>query len=800
MSHLRQAFRSLCKTPGFTVVALLTLALGIGANTAMFSLVNALLFKSAPYPEPDQLVRLRRTSSESQTWPHSLPDLRDLAAHSRSLASVTPFQWWTYSLSEPGSPAERLAGLIVSADLFATLGIQPMLGRSFRPEEQQPGRDGVVILSYEFWQGHFAGAADIVGRTLRIDGEANLIIGVFPEKFSYPMLWGRIDVWKPLPLTPDWRQDRSVHWVNAMARLRPGVSLDQAEAELNGLAAGLAREYPATNAGSGVRLEPLHRSATNATQRNLTWFALGLSGFVLLIACANLANLQLARVAIRTREFAIRAALGASRLRLMHQLIVESVLLSVLGGAAGLLLALWINQALGHQLRFGAGFTIPLDTTVLGFAVFASVATGILFGTVPAWVVARANPNHALKAQARGSTGDRSQHRLRHGLVIAEVALSLILLSGAGFFIRGLQRFMQRDVGWETSGLLTASVSLPENRYDYRARLGFHRLLEQRLAALPGVEQAALATSVPIADYSSANPVFVEGRAALEPGREPLAYEAMVTPSFFPTLHIPLVAGRLFPDDLRPDGPPVAIINESMAHQLFLDENPLGKRLGSLSDPGYRYEIIGVVRDVGLAAFGASSEKRMQIYRPLVQQPWGYVTMILRASAPQTLAAPLRRLVAELNPDLPVNNVRTVRQAIDSYQHNFYIINGVLGGFAVLGLGLCAVGLYGVIAGLVVQRIPEFGIRLALGATPGSVLGLVLGKGLRLALYGTLLGLAGSLALIHVLSALLPDLPGQDFFTFTLNVVLIFAVSLLACWLPARRATKVDPMVALRAE
>jgi putative ABC transport system permease protein len=800
MPFLRQAFRSLFQTPGFTIVALLTLTLGIGANTAMFSLVNALLFKSAPYPEPDQLIRLRRTSSQSQTWPHSLSDLRDVAAHTRSLASLTSFQWWTYSLSEPGSPAERLPGVMVSANLCATLGIQPMLGRGFRPEEQQPGRDGVVILSYDFWQVHFGGAADAIGRTLRVDGETNLVIGVFPEKFSYPMLWGRVDIWKPLPLTPDWRQDRSVHWVNAMARLKPDVSLEQTEIELNGIAAQLAREYPATNAGSGFHLEPLNRSATSATQRNLTWFALGLSGFVLLIACANLANLQLARIAVRAREFAIRAALGASRLRLMQQLITESVLLSLLGGSAGLLLALWINQALGHQLRFGAGFTIPLDTKVLGFAVIASVTTGILFGTVPAWVVARADPNSALKAQARGSTGDRSQHRLRHGLVIAEVALSLVLLSGAGFFIRGLQRFMQRDVGWETSGLLTGSISMPENRYDYRERRGFHQLLEQRLAALPGVEQVALATSIPIVDFSSANPLFVEGRPSAAPGHEPMAYQAMVTPSFFPTLHIPLVAGQLFPPDPRPNGPPIAVINESMAHQLFPNENPIGQRIGALASPDYRYEIIGVVRDVGLAAYGANSEKRMQIYRPLVQEPWGYVTMILRASAPQTLAAPLRRLVGELDPDLPLNNLRTVRQTIDGYQHNFYVINGVLGGFAVLGLGLCAVGLYGVIAGLVVQRIPEFGVRLALGSTPQNILALVLGQGLRLAFYGTLLGLAGSLALIRFLSALLPGLPGQDFVTFSLNVVLLFAVSILACWFPARRATKVDPMVALRAD
>ncbi|HWA86795.1 MAG TPA: ABC transporter permease [Opitutus sp.] len=800
MSTIRQALRSLAKTPGFTLVALLTLALGIGANTAMFSLVNALLFKSGPYPQSEQLVRLRRTSSQSQTWPLSLPDLRDVAATSRSFSSLFPFQWHAYSLTETGGPAVRLSGMMASADLFSTLGIQPMIGRGFTADEQQPGADRVVLLSYEFWQNRYGGDRDIIGRVIRLDSEANIVIGVLPERFSYPMLWGRVDIWKPLTLTPDWRQERSEHWLNAVARLKPGVLIDAAGAELDGIAAQLAREYPLTNAGSGLHLEPLHLSATNATQRNLSWLALALSGFVLLIACANLANLQLARTAVRTREFAIRAALGASRWRLMKQLLIESVLLSVLGGSAGLLIALWINQALGHELRFGPSFTIPLDTPVLLFAALASVTTGILFGTVPAWIVGRADPNNAIKSQARGSTGDRSQHRLRQGLVIAEVALSLVLLSGAGFFIRGLQRFMQRDVGWETSGLLTANISLPQTRYDYRQTRGFHELLEQRLAALPGVESAALATSIPIVEYSSPDPIIVEGKPMPKPGEEPKAYQAMVTPSFFPTLHIPLVSGQLFSKHVDPNGPPIALINESLARQLFPNENPIGHRIAAGADPDYRWEIIGVVRDVGLAAYGADTEKRMQIYRPLAQNPWGWTTIILRSSLPDTLAAPLRRLVADLDPDLPVGNIRTVRETIDSYQHNFYVINGVLGGFALLGLALCAVGIYGVLAGLVVQRLPEFGIRLALGASPQNVLHLVLRQGLRLALLGSLVGLAGSLALVRYLSSVVPGLPGQDYATFALNVVVIFAVAALACWQPARRATKADPMTALRAE
>ncbi|HVU22553.1 MAG TPA: ABC transporter permease [Opitutus sp.] len=800
MSTLRQALRSLANTPGFTLVALLTLALGIGANTAMFSLVNTLLFKSAPYPRSEQLVRLRRTSSQSQTWPLSLPDLQDIRDTSRSFSSLTPFQWHAYNLTETGGPAVRLSGMMASADLFATLGIQPMIGRGFTRDEQQPGADRVVVLSYEFWQDHFGGDRDVIGKTIRLDSETNIIIGVFPERFSYPMLWGRVDIWKPLALIPDWRQDRSEHWLNAVARLKPGITIEQAGAELDGVANQLARQYPATNAGSGLSLEPLHRSATNATQRNLSWLALALSGFVLLIACANLANLQLARTAVRAREFAIRAALGASRWRLMKQLLVESVLLSVIGGNAGLLLALWINQALGHELRFGPSFTIPLDTSVLLFAALASVSTGILFGTMPAWIVAKADPNNAIKSQARGSTGDRSQHHLRQGLVVAEVALSLVLLSGAGFFIRGLQRFMERDPGWDTSSLLTATISLPQARYNYRETRGFHELLEQRLATLPGVDHAALATSIPIVDWGSPDPIFVEGQPMPKPGEEPKAFQAMVTPSFFPTLRISLVAGRMFPKRVDPNGPNIALINESLARQLFPNESPLGHRIAAVGDPNYRWEIVGVVRDVGLAAYGSTTEKRMQIYRPLAQNPWSWTTIVLRSSVPESLAGPLRQLVAELDADVPVAGIRTVRQTIDSYQHNFYVINGVLGGFALLGLALCAVGIYGVLAGLVVQRLPEFGIRLALGASPQNVLRLVLGQGLRLALFGSLLGLGGSMALVRYLASVVPGLPGQDYLSFAFNVVVIFAVAALACWEPARRATKADPMTALRAE
>ncbi|MFA5057720.1 MAG: ABC transporter permease [Opitutaceae bacterium] len=799
LSDLRFALRSLLKSPGYTAVALVTLALGIGVNTAMFGVVRTLLLRPAPW----QLVRIFRTSPQSQAWPHSLPNFRDTQSQSGTLASAAAYCLWSYSLAEPGQPAEQLPGATVSAGLFATLGVQPMLGRSFTSEEQQPGKDRVAVLSYDCWQQRFAGDLQIIGHTLRLDGENITVIGVMPASFAYPLFWGRVDVWRPIKLLDDWREDRGTNWLNVIARLKPGVAIEAAQTEMDGIAARLARQFPANNAGIGLRLVPLHQSATGAIDRRVSWLTFGLAGCVLLIACANLANLQLARAAAGARDFAIRAALGASRRRLMCQLLGESLLLSLSGGALGLLLAAWVNDALVQRLTLagGARADFSLDRPVLGFALLASLATGMIFGIVPAWVASRTDLQAALKRQMRGSTGDRSQQRLRHGLIIAEVALALILLGGAGFFIRGLQRFLHRDLGWQTTGLLTGTLTLPENRYPTTAqRRSFYERLEERLATLPGVQHLALGTSLPTWSFGSSGPVFVEGRPAPAPGREPLIYSAMVSSGYFATLQIPLVAGRLFPARLRPDRPRVVIINETMARTLWPGEDPIGKRISSSADDPQWEEVIGVVRDVGFAANFGTPDTRLQAYRPLVFDPWGYVTIALRAAAPETLAGPLRRLVAELDPDLPVAELRTVRQTVDRYQHNFYVINDVLSGFALLGLLLAAIGLYGVIAKLVVQRMPEFGIRLALGATPSSILWLVLRTGFRLVVLGSAVGLAGTYVLLQLLGAALPGLPGQDPLALGLTVITLALTTGFACWLPARRATRVDPMIALRAE
>jgi predicted permease len=808
MSSLRYAVRSLLKTPGFTAIALLTLALGIGVNTAMFSMTNTLLLQPAPYPGADRLVRVFRTSPQSRTWPHSAPDLQDERAQSHVFDSLAAFQWWSFSLSEPGSPAERVRGLVASAEFFSTLGVQPALGRAFTADEQQPGRDQVVVLTHVLWQRRFAGNPAIIGRAIRIDGANLTVIGVLPATFAYPLLWGQLEAVRPLVLAADWQHSRGNHWLGAIARLKPGIPLPEAQAELDGIAARLSQQYPDTNAGTGLRLVPLHASAMDDTGRNVTWLTLGLAGFVLLIACANLANLQLARSAGRARDFAIRTALGASRARLMRQLLAESTVLALTGGALGLVIAVWVNDLLGHRLNLGGdtGVPIALDWSVLGFALVASLAAALLSGTVPAWLAGRTDVNHALKQQGRGATGDRSRHRFRHTLIAAEIAFALVLLTGAGFFLRGLQRFTDRDPGWQTAGLLTGTLTLPDtlagDRYvKPEARLAFYDRLVQRLAALPGVEHAALASSVPISSYNSSRNFSVEGRADPAAGQEPLADHVFVTPGFFTTLGLQLVAGREFPASIRADSPRVAVINETMARQFWPNESAVGKRIGG-TDPKERewVEVVGVVRDVGFVASLGLPDTRFQVYRPLVQEPWGYLTIALRAAAPNSLAEPLRRAVAELDADLPVADIRTIGQAVDRAQHNVHVANQLLAGFALLGLGLAAVGLYGVISSLVVQRTQEFGIRVALGAQSGQVLWLVLGQGLRLALQGSVAGILGAFVTIKLLTALFPGLPGQDYLVLGGNVVLLFSAALLACLIPARRATKVDPLVALRAE
>jgi putative ABC transport system permease protein len=801
---MKHALRQLAKSPGFTAVALLTLALGIGVNTSMFSVLYALLFHT-PYTDDSRLVRVYRTAPQSQRWPHSVANYLDHRTQSNSFERVAAISWTTFNLAEAGQPAERIRGQNVSADYFPLLGVEPEIGRTFTAEEDAPGKNGVIVLSHRTWMQRFGGERSAIGRQLRINAEPVTIIGVMPERFDVSHLWGPVEAWRPIAFSDRSRQSRDNNYLAEIARLKPGVTLEQAQAEMTALAARLAAAYPATNAQSSLRLVPLGRSGQDASGEQITWLIGALAGFVLLIACANLANLQFARHAARAREQAIRAALGASRWRLIRCVLTESVLLSLAGGALGLLVALWCNDIL--RSRFAAsgmpGLAIFVDWRALAFTFSAALVTGIAFGALPAWFSSRPDLQDALKAGARGSTASRSQHRLRHALIVGEVALALTLLAGAGFFLRGLDRFLQRDPGWRIDGLVTGYVGLRGKNYttDDQRRLFTDRLLE-KMAALPGVESVAVGSSLPTWGFTSSNNFVVEGQPQPAAGRAPLSSIAAVSPDYFSTIGLRLMRGRLFDVTDLPDKPAPVIINETLARTLFPGEDPIGRRVGDsgpyMANPRV---IVGIVSDAGAAGNFGNADSTFQMYRPLAQTPLNSLALAVRSSqAPEIIARDLRRVVTEIDADQPVYEVGPVRAEVARELAGMRLAGYSLAFFALLGVLLAAVGIYGVISGFVVQRTTEIGIRLALGAQLRDILTLVLGTGLRLALLGIVLGLGGAYGVARLLRSIAPGLPPADLGTSAAITIGLLAIATFACWLPARRATRVDPMTALRSE
>lgn len=802
---MRPSLRALLKSPGYTLVGLVTLALGIGVNTSMFSVIDALLFRSGPFPQPEQLVQVMGVTRQGEMRQFSALELREIRAQSTAFETLTTVGSENYAVSEPGQPAERISGITVSDEAFATFLIQPLLGRAFAAEEYQPGRNQVVLLSHAFWQQHYGAAPDIVGRTLRLDAENVTIIGVMPPRFDYRPLWARAALWRPLNFTRDQLEWRDYRVFTLVGRLKPGATPVRAAAELAPLAATQEKTHPESYSGLHYRAVPLQEALMDKLGRQISWMLFGLSGFVLLIACANLANLQLARATAGLREFAVRAALGASRRRLIAQQLLESILLALGGGTLGLLLALAINRIVERNFLTddaAGGLDIGLNGSILALTLLVSLLTGVLFGLAPAWFASRTDVNTALKQQSRGASAGRGHHRVRQALIVAEVALAFILLGGAAILQRGFARLLERAAGWDTDRVLTAALPIPETRIDTDAkRVALFRKLEDRLATLPGVEHAALATSLPLFSYNGDRQVLLEGQTPGDSARLPAAFHVMVTPDYFATMGIPLVEGRLFPRDIQARDPRVIIVNEALARRLWPGQSPLGRRVGSMdSGQAYWAEVIGVVRDVDTAAGTRDPSTPFQIYKPLVHEPWSYVNVVLRSPAPAALAETVRRAIAEVDPDLAAAELGTVRQIVDQQQHNLVLAAKTLTWFALLGLILAAVGLYGVISHVVAQRTGEFGIRLALGAQPRAVLALVLGLGLRLTILGLVIGLAGAYALARLINALLPRVAGPDPLAFAAVALLLFATAALACWLPARRATKVDPMIALRAE
>ena len=804
LSDLKYALRQLIKTPGFTIIAILTLALGIGLNTSMFSLMNLLILRPLPFPDRGQVVRIYRTTPQTQTGDHAAPDYLDLAPETASFADLAAYRLWGYTLTPEGRPSVNLNAVRVSASFFPALGLKPELGRFFRPDEDQPGNH-VIILSYTTWQAQFGGDPAIIGRTVLVDNESTTIVGVMPSDFSSVFLWGPGDAFRPLALTELEKRDHQNTEFRMLARVHPGLNLAQLNTRLQTLAGRLAPLRPKEHSKDGLRAVTLESTTRSPEAVGATVMLLSLAGFVLLIACANLANLQLARAIARAHEFAVRAALGATRARLLRPLLGESLLLALAGGVLGILFAAWTNDWVSSRLSANGfvRFALTLDWTVLLFALFLSTVTGLAFGLVPAWLISRVRVNDALKVGSRGSTGDRAQHRLRHGLIVVQFANALVLLAGAGFFIRGVDKMMTQDPGWNQHSIVQAVLNLPAAKYSTPAQnYAFYTQLQERLAALPGAENVTVAWTLPVYQYLTSRTFIAQGQEPPLPGHEPVGYVNAVEPSYLDTLQIKLVAGRNFTRADTLTSHPVVIINEAMAHAMFPKGDPIGQHIG-VPDPKNQTwaEIVGVMPDIHMAMIGVTQVTSFHVLRPLAQETWGYVTVAVRSSRAETLAEPMRQAIAALDPNLAVQQLGTVDHLVAVASGGIGMIKTILISFALLGLFLAALGLYGVIARLVVQRTPEIGVRMALGEQAGDVVWLILGTGLRLIVYGVTLGVIGSVGLNLLLSRISPAGPpvNAPLIFVAVTIILLF-VGLVACWLPARRAAKVDPLVALRAE
>jgi putative ABC transport system permease protein len=802
LQDVRYGLRLLAKSRGFTAVAVVSLALGVGVNTAVFSVVNAALLRALPYHEPERIVLLwgdyyLRGEPRSQV---SATDVADWRARGRSFEAVSTYGNWSGFISGDGEP-ERIAAAQVGDGYFEVMRGRAMLGRTFLPEEQGEGKDFVVVLGHALWQRRFGSDPDVVGRTITLSGRPYTVVGVMPADFrSLPkgLLDAQAELYRPVAEPYDETQ-RGARHLRAIARLKPGVTLEQAQAEMSGIAARIERERPESNANYGVRVTPLREDLVGALRPALLMLS-GAVAFVLLIACANVGNLLLARSSARQREIAIRAALGAGRARLIRQLLTESVLLALLGGAAGLLLALWgtgLIESVGAQLVPWLG-QIEIDPRVLVFTAATSVLTGVVFGLAPALQVSRPDLNETLKEGGRGAGAVRS--RLRSSLVVAEVAVALALLVCAGLLIRSVARLQGVDPGFRAENLVTMNVWLPRAKYpkpeDWRA---VYSQVIGRIEALPGVEAAGLTSTLPTVGFDQRT-VEVEGRS-YKAGERPDVDNYFVTPDYLRAMSIPVLRGRGLTDADDGRAQRVALVSQEMARKLWPGEDPLGKRLRYHGDeqPPPWMTVVGVVGDV--RQYGLDAPATAALYVPDAQNPqWAATLVVGTTSDPLSLVPAIRREVSGVSKDVAVYEVETMerRLAETILLRRFSML--LLGAFAALALALAAVGIYGVISYAVAQRRHEIGVRMALGATPGDVLRMIVRQGMALALAGVGVGLLASLALTRLLAGLLYGVSATDPATYAAVAALLTGVALLACLVPARRATKFDPLVALRHE
>ncbi len=794
---IRYGVRTLIKKPGFTAIAVIALALGIGANSAIFSVVNAVLLRPLPFDQPEQLVLVweKRPALGRVRNPASPPDFVDWRAQNQVFEDMAAFVGRGFNLTG-GDEAERIDGTAVSPSMFQILRTQPRIGRAFQDDEDKPGKDSVVILSNGVWQRRFGANPDIVGKTVKLNDQSYTVIGVMPADFIFPN--SRTEVWVPLTLSQEELNNRGGHSLNVVARLKAGVTLEQAQENMNTIASSLEQQYQ-VNTGHGVNVFQLHEEVV-ANARPALFVLLGAVALVLLIACANIANLLLARGSNRQKEIAIRTALGARRGRIVRQLLTESVLLALAGGLIGTLLAL---QGLSLLLAIGADSIprvkeIKLDTTVLAFTLVVSFVTGLIFGIIPALQTSKPNLNESLKEGGRSASASFSRNRVRSLFVIAEVAICLVLLISAGLMIKSFTRLTSVGTGFNSENVLAVNVALAGSKYKEDQQVtSFYQQTLERISALPGVKSAATVAALPLFGGFGSRYFGIEGRPPQPPGQGYNANTNVSSPGYFQTMNIPLIAGRDFDERDVMKAPEVTIINQEMARRYWPDEDPIGKRLAVGNGPWRT--VVGIVGDVKQSALDV--ETKPEMFWPYYQMGLQFATIVVRTtSEPEAMTAAVRSEIQAIDKDLPVYKIKTMDQIVSESVSSGRLNMLLLGTFGGLALVLAAVGLYGVMSYSVTQRTREIGIRMALGANSRDVMKLVVGQGVILTLIGVAVGLGAAVGLTRLMSSLLYGVSATDSVTFIAISVLLTGVASLASYIPARRAMKVDPMIALRYE
>jgi putative ABC transport system permease protein len=814
---IRYGARMLVKNPGVTIIVIIALALGIGANTAIFSVVNAVLLRPLPYQESDRLVFLNEKSPVLDEMSISYPNFLDWREHNQTFEKMGVYNRASYNLTGVGE-AERIVTGQVSADLFSVLRVNPLLGRVFTNDEDKPGGTPVVVLSYGLWQRRFGGQKSVIDQPITLNGKSYTVIGVMPDSYAYP---SRAEMWVPVGQLSDqvsWKNRGNHPGLYGVARLKPGATFEQAEADMNNVGANLEKQYPDSNASTRPRLRPMLEVFV-ADARSALWVIFGAVLSVLLIACANIANLLLARATSRRKEMAIRTAVGASRWRIARQLLTESVLLSLIGGVIGLALARWGVQLILYisPNAIPRSREIGLDWTVLIFTIGISVFTGILFGLIPAIQAGYVDVHETLKESGRGTTG---RQWLRSALVVVEVATTLVLLISAGLLIRSFYLLQKVNPGFSDEQLTTFSVSLPQKKYaNEEVRQSFYNRLLENIRALPGVESAAAASGLPLGNNGWQTSFLIDGRPEPPRDQTPLMEACLVTPDYFKAMNIPILRGRVFADSddrshlagrdlskLNENQRAIAgvnkiVIDEEFAKRYWPNEDAVGKRVrfGPAAD-GLLSEVIGVVGRVKMDSLNQNSD-RVQGYFAFNQNPQGGMTVVIKgASDPNQLISSVRGVVKALDPDQPIYSPRTMdeirAESVASERLNLTLLSL----FAGIALVLAIVGIYGVMSYSVTQRTHEIGIRMAIGARPVDVFKMILGNGMKLALIGVAIGLVGAFWLTRFMATMLFGVEPRDAMTFASIPVLLITVALLACYLPGRKATKVEPTISLRYE